>query len=334
MTEHTRLVITAGEPAGIGPDVVLGALQSPFDAQIAVIGDALVLEQRATALDMDLQFTPLKLDAAPPPHTPGKVSVYHIPCANPVAPGRLDRANANHVVQTLHKSVQLLKDNRFDAVVTGPVQKSVISDSGVKFTGHTEFFSEQFGCEDVVMLLVNDGLRVALATTHLPLREVSDAISQESLLRKLDIIHTELMRLYGIARPRIAMLGLNPHAGEGGHLGREEIETIMPAREEALRRGIDVTVPLPADTAFTSKPVLDADVVLAMFHDQGLPVLKSRGFGTSVNITLGLPAVRTSVDHGTALELAATGEASPQSMKAAISEAIMCAKHLNSGTGR
>ena len=275
---------------------------------------------------MDLQFTLLQPDAAPPPHTPRRVSIYHTPCASPVEPGRLHVANANHVLQTLHTSVQLLKDRRFDAVVTAPVQKSVISDSGLSFTGHTEFFSEQFGCEDVVMLLVNDGLRVALATTHLPLREVPDAITQESLLRKLDIIRNGLIRLYGIAQPRIAMLGLNPHAGEGGHLGREEIETILPAREEALRRGIDVTAPIPADTAFTSKQVLDADVVLAMFHDQGLPVLKARGFGSSVNITLGLPTIRTSVDHGTALELAATGEASSESMKAAITEAIVCSK--------
>ena len=327
MTDFARLVITAGEPAGIGPDVVLGALQSPFDALIAVVGDMKVLEQRATALGMDLQFTLLQPDAAPPPHTPRRVSVYHTPCASPVEPGRLHVANANHVLQTLHTSVQLLKDRRFDAVVTAPVQKSVISDSGLTFTGHTEFFSEQFDCEDVVMLLVNDGLRVALATTHLPLREVPDAITQESLLRKLDIIRNGLTRLYGIAQPRIAMLGLNPHAGESGHLGREEIDAITPAREEALQRGINVTGPIPADTAFTSKQVLDADVVLAMFHDQGLPVLKARGFGSSVNITLGLPTIRTSVDHGTALELAATGEASAESMKAAITEAITCAQH-------
>ena len=326
MTEHARLVITAGEPAGIGPDVVLGALQSPFDAQIAVVGDVQVLEQRAIALGMDLQFSMLPPDA-PPPHIPGKVSVYQIPCASPVEPGRLNVANASHVVQTLRTSVQLLKDKRFDAVVTAPVQKSVINDSGLSFTGHTEFFSEQFGCKDVVMLLVNDGLRVALATTHLPLREVPDAITRESLLSKLDIIHNDLTRLYGITQPRIAMLGLNPHAGEGGHLGREEIETITPAGEEALRRGIDVTAPIPADTAFTSKQVLDADVVLAMFHDQGLPVLKARGFGSSVNITLGLPTIRTSVDHGTALELAATGKASSESMKAAITEAIACAQN-------
>ena len=194
MTEHARLVITAGEPAGIGPDVILGALQSRFDAQIAVVGDVKVLEQRATALGMNLQFAVLKPDATPPPHTPGKVSVYHIPCASPVEPGRLELANARHVVQTLRTSVQLLKDKRFDAVVTAPVQKSVINDSGLSFTGHTEFFSEQFGCEDVVMLLVNHGLRVALATTHLPLREVPDAITQESLLRKLEIIHNELTK--------------------------------------------------------------------------------------------------------------------------------------------
>ena len=330
MTEHARLVITAGEPAGIGPDVVLGALQSPFAAEIAVIGDMLILEQRAIALGMDLQFSLLQPGAAPPPHTPGEVSVYHIPCASPVEPGRLDVVNANHVVQALQTSAQLLKDKRFEAVVTAPVQKSVINDSGLSFTGHTEFFSEQFGCEDVVMLLVNDGLRVALATTHLPLREVPDAITQESLLRKLEIIHNDLIRLYGITQPRITILGLNPHAGESGHLGREEIDTITPACEEARKRGIDVTDPIPADTAFTSRQLLDADVVLAMFHDQGLPVLKARGFGSSVNITLGLPTIRTSVDHGTALEFAATGEASSESMKAAITEAITCSRHRSS----
>ena len=329
MAEQARLVVTAGEPAGIGPDVVLGALQSPFDAQIAVIGDIQVLEQRAVALGMNLQFILLHPDAAPPRHTPGTVSVYNIPYTNPVQPGLLDVANAKTVVQTLHLSIQLLKDNRLDAVVTAPVQKSVISDSGLNFTGHTEFFSKHFGCEDVVMMLVNDGLRVALATTHLPLREVPDAITQESLLRTLDIINEGLMRLYGIAKPRIAMLGLNPHAGESGHLGNEEVETIIPAYREALRRGIDLTPPIPADTAFTSKQVLDSDVVLAMYHDQGLPVLKARGFGASVNITLGLPTIRTSVDHGTALDLAATGEASSQSMEAAITEAIVCFQHLS-----
>ena len=329
MTEPSRLLVTAGEPAGIGPDVVLGALQSPFDAQIAVVGDMQVLEQRAIALGMDLQFALLQPDAAPQPHTVGKVSVYHTPCATLVEPGRLDVANASHVVQVLGTSVQLLKDKRFDAVVTAPVQKSVINDSGLSFTGHTEFFSEQFGCEDVVMLLVNDGLRVALATTHLPLREVPDAITQESLLSKLEIIHNDLIRLYGITQPRIAMLGLNPHAGESGHLGREEIETITPAREKALRRGIDVTAPISADTAFSPKQILDADVVLAMFHDQGLPALKARGFGASINITLGLPTIRTSVDHGTALELAATGKASARSMRAAITEAIACTQHMS-----
>jgi len=330
MTKLARLVITAGEPAGIGPDVVLGALQSSYNAHIAVIGDLHVLEQRATTLGMDLNFIRLPSEAVPPPHAPGIVSVYHTPCANPVQPGVLDESNAKHVVQTLRTSIQALKSKRFDAVVTAPVQKSVINDSGMSFTGHTEFFGEQFDCEDVVMLLVNDGLRVALATTHLPLRDVPDAITQESLLRKLDIINKGLLHHYGIDRPRIAMLGLNPHAGENGYLGREEIDVIMPAREEAVRRGIYVTAPIPADTAFTSKEVLEADVVLAMFHDQGLPVLKARWFGSSVNVTLGLPTIRTSVDHGTALDLAATGQASCESMQAAINEALICSRNLRS----
>ena len=334
MTELARLVITAGEPAGIGPDVVLGALQSSYHARIAVVGDLHMLEQRASTLGMDLNFTRLPSESVPPPHAPSTVSVYHTPCTSPVQPGVLDVSNAEHVVQTLRTSIQALTSKRFDAVVTAPVQKSVINDSGMSFTGHTEFFSQQFGCEDVVMLLVNDGLRVALATTHLPLRDVPDAITQESLLRKLDIINNGLLQLYGIDRPRIAMLGLNPHAGENGHLGREEIDVIVPARDEAVRRGIDVTAPIPADTAFTSKEVLEADVVLAMFHDQGLPVLKARGFGSSVNITLGLPTIRTSVDHGTALDLAATGQASYQSMQAAINEALICSRNLRSRTQR
>jgi 4-hydroxythreonine-4-phosphate dehydrogenase len=222
-------------------------------------------------------------------------------------------------------------DGRYDAIVTAPIQKSLLNDAGIHFTGHTEFFRDYFGCDEVVMMLATEGLRVALATTHLPLRHVSDAISEDSLTRQFTIIDKALRQFYGIEKPRIAMLGLNPHAGEDGHLGREEIEVLIPAQKTALANGLDVSLPIPADTAFVSPEVKTADIVLAMFHDQGLPVLKTQGFGSSVNITLGLPIIRTSVDHGTALDRAGQGNASCQSMISAIKEAISCARHIQLG---
>ncbi|MDA8946585.1 4-hydroxythreonine-4-phosphate dehydrogenase PdxA [Luminiphilus sp.] len=325
-----RLVITAGEPAGIGPDVLLTALQCAFDARIAVVTDIHVLQERAHLLGIPCSIHLLAKDHVPQPHQPGVVHVLHTPTANSVVPGALDIANAPHVLQTLNTAADRIRDDLADALVTAPVQKSVMNDSGISFSGHTEFFANYFECEEVVMMLANTELRVALATTHLPLRAVPDAITQASLVTQLNIINESLKRLYGIAQPKIAMLGLNPHAGEGGHLGREEIDVLVPARDAAGTDGIQVSGPLPADTAFITSTVADADVVFAMFHDQGLPVLKARGFGASVNITLGLPTVRTSVDHGTALELAGSGKASADSMITAIAEAIICTGHTAS----
>jgi 4-hydroxythreonine-4-phosphate dehydrogenase len=322
-----RIVITPGEPAGIGPDVVLRALQSELAAKIAVITDINVLQDRADLLGISCYIDHLEKPEDVLPHAPGRVQVLHTPCAQDVVPGTLNATNAPHVISTLTMAAELTLDGLYDAVVTAPVQKSIINDSGIPFSGHTEFFADFFDCDDVVMLLANQQFKVALATTHLPLRDVADAISRDSLCTQLAIISRSLSRLYGIPKPKIAMLGLNPHAGEGGYLGREEIDELIPACESARDEGIDVSLPLPADTAFVSKEVQAADVILAMYHDQGLPVLKTAGFGDSVNITLGLPIIRTSVDHGTALTLAGSGEASEGSLLAAINEAIICSQH-------
>ena len=320
-----RILITAGEPAGIGPDIILRALQTEIAAQVAVVADANVIQQRADMLGVRCEVICLEDPRDVTPHAPNKLQIIHIPCTAEVNPGVLNAENSHSVLSTLEMSARLTRDAIFDAVVTAPVQKSIINESGIAFSGHTEFFAEFFSCNDVVMLLANQQFKVALATTHLPLRAVADAISQESLLKQLRVIHDSFSDLYGIENPSIAMLGLNPHAGEGGYLGTEEIEVLIPACEAARRCGINVSFPLPADTAFVSDQVKTADVVLAMYHDQGLPVLKTAGFGDSVNITLGLPIIRTSVDHGTALTLAGTGTASEGSLLAAINEALVCA---------
>lgn len=322
-----RIVITAGEPAGVGPDVVLRALQFELAASVAVIGDVGVLRDRADLLGIRCDIHCLDKPEDVLPHAAGRVQVLHTPCVQAVVPGALNAANAPYVVSTLAMAAELTRDGLYDAVVTAPVQKSIINDSGIPFSGHTEFFADFFHCDDVVMLLANQQFKVALATTHLPLRDVADAISRDSLCKQLRIISQSFSKLYGISRPKIVMLGLNPHAGEGGHLGREEIDELIPACESARSEGIDVSLPLPADTAFVSEEVKAADVVLAMYHDQGLPVLKTAGFGDSVNITLGLPIIRTSVDHGTALSLAGSGDASEGSLLAAINEAITCSQH-------
>ena len=322
-----RIVITAGEPAGIGPDVILRALQSDFTARIAVVADINVLQDRADLLGISCDIQCLKKPEDVLPHARGCLQVLHTPCAQAVVPGTLSAANAPYVVSTLTMAAELTRDGLYDAVVTAPVQKSIINDSGISFSGHTEFFANFFRCDNVVMLLTNQQFKVALATTHLPLRDVADAINSASLHKQLKTISQSFSKLYGIPRPKIAMLGLNPHAGEGGHLGREEIDELIPACQSARSEGIDVSLPLPADTAFVSEEVEAADVVFAMYHDQGLPVLKTAGFGDSVNVTLGLPIIRTSVDHGTALTLAGSGDASEGSLLAAINEAITCSKY-------
>jgi 4-hydroxythreonine-4-phosphate dehydrogenase len=321
----TRLVITTGEPAGIGPDLCVMVAQHAWETVLIVIGDPGLLGQRAEALRLPLQTIEVDERALPDRPAPsGSVYVMPQPLPAAVQPGVLDPANAEHVLGMLRRAVAGCRSGDFDAMVTGPLHKGVINDAGVPFTGHTEFLAAQTGGQ-AVMLLACPGLRVALATTHLPLRDVADALSPERLEWVLRTLHDDLQRRFGIAKPRILVCGLNPHAGEGGHLGREEQEIIEPTLERLRQAGLDLVGPLPADTLFNPKRLANADAVLAMYHDQGLPVLKYVGFGQAVNITLGLPIIRTSVDHGTALDLAATGQVDPGSMMAAIEQAASMA---------
>ncbi|MEJ0100892.1 MAG: 4-hydroxythreonine-4-phosphate dehydrogenase PdxA [Pseudomonadota bacterium] len=305
-----RLVLTSGEPAGIGPDICLQAAlalrEERIDCEILCLADAMLLEARA------------QQSGLPFPIPDPRFQVEHVPVAAPVVAGKLDTRNARHVLAMLDRALAGCRSGEFAAMVTAPVQKSVINDAGIAFTGHTEYLADACGVSRPVMLLAAGSLRVALATTHLPLRAVGDAITGSSLDEILDILQRDLSSRFGIARPRIGVCGLNPHAGESGHLGREEIEVISPAIERARARGIEANGPWPADTIFTPRQLENFDAVLAMFHDQGLPVLKHAGFGEAVNVTLGLPIIRTSVDHGTALDLAGTGRADAGSLLAAL----------------
>ncbi|NQX89102.1 MAG: 4-hydroxythreonine-4-phosphate dehydrogenase PdxA [Halioglobus sp.] len=322
-----RIVITAGEPAGIGPDIVLLAADHDWDAELVVVADPGLLQTRATALGLSVQLVPFANKAAPRAHQPGSLLVAPVSLATPSKAGTLDKKNAPYVVQSLRQAVRGCLDNTWQAMVTGPVQKSIINDAGIPFVGHTEFLAEETGAEHVVMMLATAELRVALATTHLPLRAVPEAITPRLLTLALGVLHDELQDKFGIATPRIAVLGLNPHAGEGGHMGEEEEQTIIPVLDSLREQGMDLIGPLPADTAFTGN-ILDAcDAVFAMYHDQGLPVLKHAGFGRAINITLGLPIIRTSVDHGTALALAGTGAADWRSLEQALSIACEMSKN-------
>ena len=309
-----KIAVTPGEPAGVGPDLVIELAQQEWPAQLVIFADETMMQDRAAALNIPLKLTP---------YTHGE----SIPTAVPVEPGVLNSENGHYVVETLRQACQANIEGDFDAVVTGPVNKGIINKAGISFSGHTEFFAHQSNTIDVVMLLATDGLNVALATTHIPLEYVSRAITRERLHKVIHIIHTDLKLKFNITQPHIYVCGLNPHAGEDGHIGREEIETISPALDELREEGIHLTGPLPADTIFQPKYLEDADVVLAMYHDQGLPVLKYKGFGASVNITLGLPFIRTSVDHGTALDLAAKGQADSGSFTKAMNKAIELAYH-------
>ncbi len=309
------IAVTPGEPAGIGPDLLVELAQAQRRVPWVVICDQHMLQARASALNL-----PLRIDSElqQPACAAGAVTVWHTPLAAAVTPGRLQAANAAGVIAALDRAVQGCLQSRFQALVTGPIQKSVINDSGLPFSGHTEYLAAASGVDDVVMLLVADSLRVALATTHLPLREVAEALAIDMLQRRLLIFGQGLQQWFGIRQPRILVAGLNPHAGEGGHLGDEEISVIEPVCRALRARGLDLVGPLPADTLFTPAMLEQADGVMAMYHDQGLPVLKNRGFGRAVNITLGLPFVRTSVDHGTALDLAGSGRADSGSMAEAL----------------
>jgi 4-hydroxythreonine-4-phosphate dehydrogenase len=309
------LAITPGEPAGIGPDLIVALASRPRAADWVVVADPALLEGRARQLGIALT---LETDLDAPVRDGGRLTVLPVPLDVPSTPGRLDVANAGYVLRTLEIAADGCLTGRFRAMVTGPVQKSVINDAGIAFSGHTEFLQQRAGVEDVVMLLVAGSLRVALATTHLPLRAVPDAITPQLLGRRLNLLIDGLRRRFGIAEPRILVAGLNPHAGESGHLGREDLDVIAPVCEAARRAGHNVRGPLPADTVFTAPWLEQADAVLAMYHDQGLPVLKHSGFGEAVNVTLGLPFIRTSVDHGTALDLAGSGRARTGSLEAAL----------------
>ena len=311
------LALTSGEPAGIGPDLCLQLARQQHGVTTVVLGDRELLQQRAELLGIEVELLDYQPGAIPLPCS-GKLHVLHLPVARPVQAGVLDPANANYVLELLSRAVQGCRSGEFDAIVTAPVHKGVINDAGMPFTGHTEFLAEQTATEQVVMMLVGGGMRVALATTHLPLRAVPDAITSKLLERVLRIIRHDFVQRFGMAQPRILVAGLNPHAGEGGHLGREEIEIIIPVLDKLRAEGFDVSVPLPADTLFTPAKLAQCDCVLAMYHDQGLPVLKHASFGQGVNVTLGMPIIRTSVDHGTALELAGTGKAEVGSLLEAI----------------
>lgn len=313
-----RLALTPGEAAGIGPDLCLQLAQQPQQAQLVAIADPQLLRERAAQLGLPLQLR--EFSAAEPARLPGigELFVVPTPLSSPAVPGRLDPNNAGYVLQTLRRAIEGCLEGEFDALVTGPVHKGVINEAGIPFTGHTEFLAELTDTPRVVMMLATPGLRVALATTHLPLAEVSRNITSERLEGIIRILHRELKQRFGLNSPRIMVCGLNPHAGEGGHLGREEVEVIAPLLERLRSGGMHLFGPLPADTLFTPRYLDEADAVLAMYHDQGLPVLKHKGFGRAVNVTLGLPLIRTSVDHGTALELAGSGQADTGSLEYAI----------------
>ncbi len=317
-----RIALTPGEPAGIGPDLAVTLAQVAQPHEIVVIADPDLLMARAQQLGLPLQIRIINPAQAPRPSVAGELAVLPVALGAEVKAGELNVRNAGYILNTLDAAIEGCVAGKFAALVTGPVHKSVINDAGIAFSGHTEYLADKTGTEKVVMMLATEGLRVALATTHLPLKDVAAAINEKELMQVIRILHRDLREQFGIAEPRIYVSGLNPHAGEGGHLGREEIEIIEPTLDKLRAEGINLIGPLPADTLFTPKYLEHADAVLAMYHDQGLPVLKYKGFGQAVNVTLGLPIIRTSVDHGTALDLAGTGKADLGSLRTALSYAL------------
>jgi 4-hydroxythreonine-4-phosphate dehydrogenase len=320
------IALTAGEPAGIGPDLCLVAASKPRSWPLVCLGDRELLAVRARRLRLPVRFSDYRFGGEIQ-YAAGSLTVLHEPLATECVAGRLELKNARSVLALIDRAVDGCLAGEFSAVVTAPVQKSLINDAGVAFSGHTEYIAQRTGAPLPVMLLTAGELRVALATTHLPLRAVSDALSIDGLLQILHILSQGLTRYWGLAQPRIGVCGLNPHAGESGHLGDEELRIIGPAIEQARAAGLSVAGPAPADTIFVPSHLAHYDAVLAMYHDQGLPVLKHVGFGHAVNVTLGLPIIRTSVDHGTALDLAGSGRADPGSLIAAIELAAQMAAH-------
>lgn len=320
-----RLAITAGEPAGIGPDLALALADQDWPVELVVVADPELLAERARLLNLNVQLKTVALDAPFAASTRGLLHVLPVALTGHCQAGQLNADNSRYVLNTLDTAINGCQQGYFDALVTGPVHKGIINESGIAFSGHTEYLADKTDTDRVVMMLATEGLRVALATTHLPLKDVPAAITQPLLEEVIGILHTDLVEKFGIARPRILVAGLNPHAGENGHMGREEIDTIEPVLNRLRERGLDLSAPLPADTLFTPKLLDNTDAVLAMYHDQGLPVLKYKGFGQAVNITLGLPIIRTSVDHGTALDLAGMGKANSGSLLTAIDYAVRMA---------
>lgn len=327
---HTSIIaLTPGEPAGIGPDLTVMAAQQGRDYPLVAICDPQLLIDRAQKLGLPLKVSTYSQGGEVTGRA-HEICVLPVHLAETCEPGTLNQANAQYVLDTLKQANDGCLSGAFAAVVTGPVQKSIINEAGIPFSGHTEYFAENSHTPRVVMMLATEGLRVALATTHLPLKDVSAAITQESLTETINILLSDLQLKFGLSRPKVLVCGLNPHAGEGGHLGMEEIHTITPVLESFRKDGHALIGPLPADTLFNPNYLQDADAVLAMYHDQGLPVLKYKGFGNAVNITLGLPFIRTSVDHGTALDLAGTGKANPGSLGVALNYAKdLAAQHAS-----
>ncbi|RIA21519.1 4-hydroxythreonine-4-phosphate dehydrogenase [Ectopseudomonas oleovorans] len=331
MSAHRLFALTPGEPAGIGPDLCLLLAREKQPEALVAIASRQLLAERAIQLGLDIELLSAEPGQWPDsPAAAGSLYVWDTPLAAQAEPGKLAPANAEYVLETLTRAGQGCLNGIFAGMITAPVHKGVINEAGIAFSGHTEFLADLTHTEQVVMMLATRGLRVALVTTHLPLKDVAAAITAERLERVARILHTDLQSKFGIAEPRILVCGLNPHAGEGGHLGSEEIEIIEPTLERLRTEGMNLIGPLPADTLFTPKYLERADAVLAMYHDQGLPVLKFKGFGAALNVTLGLPIIRTSVDHGTALDLAGTGQVDIGSLQVALETAYqMAASRMN-----
>ncbi len=319
------IALTAGEPAGIGPDICLQIAQQPLPCKLVVIADIELLKIRAQQLNIPIKLIDIAKTQLEP-HQVGYLQVYHQPVSDTAASGELNPANAAYVLNLLQHAITGCIHKRYDAMVTAPVHKGIINDAGFAFTGHTEFLAEQTQSQ-TVMMLVGGGMRVALATTHLPLKDVPNAITRQNLENKLRIVHHDLVNRFCISHPCIVVAGLNPHAGESGYLGKEEIDTITPVLDKLRREEFQLSGPLPADTLFNPTQLKRYDCIFAMYHDQGLPVLKHASFGAGVNVTLGLPIIRTSVDHGTALDLAGTGKADAGSLLTAIELAIELAQY-------
>jgi len=327
-----RIAITPGEPAGIGPELTLKLAQLPLPFEILAFANMKMLEKRAQQFQLKIQLNAFDPNAKILSHMSGQLNVVNLPIPSSVTTGNLNVENSSYVIETLNTAIEFVQNNNCHALTTGPVQKSIINDAGISFSGHTEFIAEKTGGYPV-MLLTNEAinknsdkkLRVALVTTHLAITEVAANITSEKIERVLNVLHQDLIQDFGIANPCICVCGLNPHAGEGGHLGSEEVEFISPLMENLRKGGMNLVGPLPADTAFTEKNLINKDVVLAMYHDQGLPVIKHSGFGNIVNVTLGLPIIRTSVDHGTALDIAKQGIADVSSLHTAVSLAAKLA---------